>query len=301
MINWAKPDIAFIEECKSISAACRRFGSDTALPNIYLLSEKYNIETAVFNGAVLRRYNGKTANRSGYGFPICEDGTDIGGILHALAGDAHSRGVPLAFCLCDERQRGALDEYCRIDWQFTDDDSDYIYKRDSLALLSGKKLHRKRNHISAFGKIYDDAHYEPITPANAHDALAVAKKWLDERPDEPTAEELGEFDCITKALAGVSAIGLVGGILYVGSEPAAMTLASRISLSCVDVHYEKAWGEYAQNGAFTVINQMFAASDSIPCDYINREEDMGLPGLRTAKESYYPAFKLKKYYGVCKC
>ena len=167
--------------------------------------------------------------------------------------------------------------------------------------MSGKKLHRKRNHISSFSRIYDDVHFEELSPANAPDALAVAEKWLDERIGEPSADELGELDCIKKALAGMSVLGLSGGLLYVGNEPAAMTIVSRISASCADVHYEKAWGEYAQNGAFSVINRMFAASELIPCDYINREEDMGIPGLRTAKESYYPAFKLKKYYGECKC
>ena len=96
--------------------------------------------------------------------------------------------------------------------------------------------------------------------------------------------------------------GLFGGILYVGGSPAAMTMASAVSDICIDVHYEKAIGEYAENGAFTVINQCFAASeDAEGFEYINREEDMGIPGLRTAKESYYPAYKLRKFYGVFKC
>ena len=64
-------------------------------------------------------------------------------------------------------------------------------------------------------------------------------------------------------------------------------------------HNEKSYGEYAANGAFAVINQK--VSESVSCEYINREEDMGIAGLRTAKESYFPAFRVKKYYGVCKC
>lgn len=91
---------------------------------------------------------------------------------------------------------------------------------------------------------------------------------------------------------------LFGGILYAGGEPAAMTLASGISAVCVDVHFEKAVGAYAKNGAFAAVNQCFAASPAASAyEYVNREEDMGVEGLRRAKESYDPVYKVQKYYG----
>ncbi len=299
MINWAVPDLETIKKCAGICEKSRRFGSDTALANIYLLSRKYGTETAMYGGALLRYYNGSTPNRRGYGFPLCREGTDIGEILRELSADAERRGVPFSFCLCDERQTAELGRFFTVNASFTDDDSDYIYKRDTLAALSGRKLHRKRNHIGAFNRMYDDIRGESITSANAADALTVAQKWLEER--EPNAEELGEFDCIKTALNEMDALRMFGRLLYVDGIPAAMTLASRISDTCIDVHYEKAWGEYAANGAFAVINNMLASSPEADREYINREEDMGIEGLRTAKESYYPAFKLRKYYGVCKC
>lgn len=299
MIDWAAPDLGFIKNCAEICGKSRRFGSDTALANIYLLSRKYGTETALYGGALLRYYNGSTPNRRGYGFPLCPEGTDIRGIFDALAEDAVRRGVPLSFCLCDERQAAELGRFFTINASFTDDDSDYIYKRDSLAALAGRKLHRKRNHIAAFNRLYDDIRTERITGGNAADALTVAEKWLEER--EPAPDELAEFDSISTALRNMEPLGLFGLILYVDDVPAAMTLASHISDICTDVHYEKAWGEYAANGAFAVINNMLASSPEADREYINREEDMGIEGLRTAKESYYPAFKLRKYYGVCKC
>ena len=81
-------------------------------------------------------------------------------------------------------------------------------------------------------------------------------------------------------------------------RPVAFTLASILSSQCLDVHFEKAIGDYARDGAYAVINQRFASSEEASAyKYINREEDMELPGLRKAKESYRPAFKVKKYSG----
>ena len=73
-------------------------------------------------------------------------------------------------------------------------------------------------------------------------------------------------------------------------------MASAISKQAIDVHFEKAVGAFAAEGAFAAINQAFAASDAAaPYPYINREEDMGLEGLRQAKESYRPIKMIEKF------
>ncbi|MBO6232168.1 MAG: DUF2156 domain-containing protein [Ruminiclostridium sp.] len=298
MLKWITPDADSIHGGAWNDNRSRRFGSDSAPANIVLLSSKYDTKTALLDGALLRYYNGSKPNRRGYGFPLFSGDKDLGDIVAVLRDDAAERGVQFGFCLCDERQKAALDAVCRIDWNCTDDDSDYIYKTESLAALSGKKLHRKRNHINNFRKMYDDVRYSPLSESNAADALTVAQKWFEERSENVTADELYELESIRFALANTDKLGISGGVLYVGGVPAAMTAASQVSDAVTDVHYEKAWGEFAANGAFTVINQCFAAS--VTSEYINREEDMGIEGLRTAKESYFPAFKLKKYYGAYK-
>lgn len=91
---------------------------------------------------------------------------------------------------------------------------------------------------------------------------------------------------------------MMGGVLYVDGDPVAMTMASVLSSQCLDVHFEKATGVFAADGAFSVINQCFAASEEArEYTYLNREEDLGIAGLRKAKESYQPCLKLEKYYG----
>ena len=300
MLKWSSPDIEFITENSGILRSVKRAGSDTAPANIFLLAPKYDTKTAAQDGAVFRYYNGSKPNRRGYVFPIAPEPSDLPALIETLYRDASERGVPFEFCLCDERQKAALDSVCTIDWNCTDDDSDYIYKKESLASLAGKKLHRKRNHINNFMRVYDDIRYSPISRENSEDAVKIAELWLKER-ENADADELAEFGCIKLAAKNIDALGLVGGVLYVGSEPAAMTIASHITAQIADVHYEKSYGEYAENGGFTMINRLFSESLPEECDLINREEDMGIEGLRAAKESYFPAFKLKKYYGVYRC
>ena len=299
MLKWSRPDIELICGEAASYGRERCLGSDTAPANIFLLSGKYDIKTAVEKGVLFRYYNGSKPNRRGYGFPLYNEPRDFAELFDLMRSDAKERGIPLEFCLCDERQKAVIDSACYVEWKCTDDDSDYIYKRESLATLSGKKLHRKRNHINSFNKIYDDVEYKPLDATTRSDALAVAEQWLEERAEGASADERSEFCSIQLALENMEALKLFGGVLYVDGSAAAMTVASEINSTMTDVHFEKAVGEYAENGAFTVINRCLASSS--PSDHFNREEDMGIEGLRAAKESYYPAFKLRKFYGVCKC
>lgn len=272
-------------------------GSDTSHVNLYLLRGKYHIEVAEQEGIYFRRYAGESVNAQGYGFPLSAEPFDVGKAIAALRHDARERGEALRFCACDERQRKALDEVCAISWKSCAGDSDYIYKRESLAKLSGRKLHRKKNHVNHFWRLYPEAAYLPLTAERLPDALRVAKQWLDEHGEAETDAQ-DEWASIQEVVAHWERLGMMGGVLYVDGAPVAMTMASVLSSQCLDVHFEKAAGVFAADGAFSVINQCFAASEEAGAYiYINREEDMGIEGLQKAKESYQPCLKLEKYYG----
>ena len=90
-------------------------------------------------------------------------------------------------------------------------------------------------------------------------------------------------------------LGLEGLILYVGEQPVAVTMGSRLSEDTFDVHFEKAREDV--QGAYGAINRAFARylREKYPSlRYLNREDDLGLPGLRKAKLSYNPAFLVEK-------
>ncbi|MDE5897808.1 MAG: phosphatidylglycerol lysyltransferase domain-containing protein, partial [Treponemataceae bacterium] len=128
----------------------------------------------------------------------------------------------------------------------------------------------------------------------AADGLAVADSWFDENGGRGDADKEYERTIIRLAVGNAERLRLFGGVLYAEGRPAAMTLASAITKDTADIHFEKAAAPYARDGAYAVINKEFAASLA-QFRHINREEDMGLEGLRKAKLSYYPDILLEKF------
>lgn len=169
---------------------------------------------------------------------------------------------------------------------------DYIYLQNDLAALSGKKYHSKRNHISAFSKKHK-WWYEPITESNINAVRLCAERWYRENTFRADRHLFCEKNGVQIMLENMDRLGILGGAIYMGEEVAAFTLGSPVNSEVFDIHIEKALPEYAE--AYTVINREFALNALGGYKYINREDDMGLEGLRKAKLSYKPAILLEKY------
>lgn len=186
--------------------------------------------------------------------------------------------------------------------------SDYIYRTTDLAALSGKKYGKKRNHINQFKAKRTDYRFEPLTSGNLQDAREIEEKWLEEvlahdaaGANSAAGDDLKiEKEIIFFALENFERFGqssgMTGGLLYVDNKPAAFCVASLLSAAVTDVHFEKCLFEFARDGGYAVINNEF--SKSVKTEFINREEDLGIEGLRKAKLSYYPEEILEKYNGT---
>ncbi len=284
------------------------FGSDTSIANLFLLQEKYNTELKIQKNILFRYYYG-TENRTGYGFPLPMKNAPADWLKTALEyifEDAHTQNRAVAFCLITQEQKAQLDTCLAqnfpnksVAWKTNRDDCDYIYLRKNLAELSGSLFQKKRNHISRFNRIYGNNWEFKAYPDKdiAQDILAVSQKWYEEKHGETENVLRLEHESIERALQMHELLNLRGGVLYINGEPAAMTLATSISPDVLDVIYEKSIEEHEKNGAYAVINQQFAKR----CEsflYLNREEDMGVEGLRKAKLSYKPEMILDKFYGI---
>lgn len=200
--------------------------------------------------------------------------------------------------ICFWAQEGVrLDAFCAA---FADeyiiseerDAADYIYSRASLAALSGKKYHSKRNHISAFSKKYA-WHYEKITAENIAAVKSCAKNWYLENSDRSSASLKAERAGVELLLDKFEELPVRGGAIFCDGKAVAFTIGSPISGDTFDIHIEKALSGYAE--AYTVINREFAANELLGYEWINREDDMGLEGLRRAKLSYHPERLLRKF------
>lgn len=203
-------------------------------------------------------------------------------------------GVPVRFWA----QEGArFERFCAAfsdEYIFSErpDAADYIYLRDELADLPGKKFHGKRNHISAFSKKYD-WRYEPITAENLESIRSCAELWYQENEEKDSVYLSAEHTGLRLLLDGLVHLPVKGGAIFCGETAVAFTIGSEINSLTYDIHIEKALREYQE--AYSVINREFTKNELEGYKWINREDDMGLDGLRQAKLSYHPVKRLKKY------
>lgn len=167
------------------------------------------------------------------------------------------------------------------------DNFDYLYDREELAKLAGRKYHKKKNLVNAFINNYN---YEgkPLLEDFIPDAIWVLELWRNGR-DNP-----GDYLANKEALEKTEELQLCGGIYYVEGEPAAFTLGEELAHGkSFVIHFEKALGKY--KGIYQFVNQCFASILPEKYKFINREQDLGDPGLRQAKMSYQPVGFVKKY------
>lgn len=166
------------------------------------------------------------------------------------------------------------------------DNADYLYRYDTLANLAGKKLHAKRNHINRFLENHPDYQYEPINGKNWKECLALEHDWLTENDASKDKDKETEQMFIAYALEHRKSLGMKGGLLRVDGKVIAFTLGEPLTDDTFLVHFEKAYADI--QGSYAMINREFVRRELSGYAYINREEDMGIPGLRKAKLSYQP-------------
>ncbi|MBQ9239547.1 MAG: DUF2156 domain-containing protein [Treponema sp.] len=299
--TWREPtphdkDLLFKAANENAVMACT-----DSYANVILYRKKYETLVCSCGGLVLRKYHRleKTdrdiaENHILYGFPL---GTgDIRAAIDFLTHDAAAEGIPLAFPLLSAEQKLFLERKMPNHYTFTErrDDSDYLYLTKNLADLPGGKYHKKKNHISQFKRKYPEAEYRPITVENADDARRIEDEWYAANDGDADRDKRFEKEIIDEALALFDVLNLTGGILYVAGRPVAMTMGSPITEQVADVHFEKAVPGFDRDGAFAVINQLYAKTMT-QYEYLNREEDLGIEGLRKAKLSYHPDILLAKW------
>ncbi len=301
-------------------------GSDTTIANLFLLQKKYNTKFCIAEGIFFRYYHGNRLGRRGYGFPLPLKKTDSDYLTKALKlieKDASQNNRPIEFCLFTQEQKSKMTSTLHevfsdrnINWNTDRADSDYLYLQKKLSELPGSEYHKKKNHISKFYRKFENVFSFKKFPENKNgiDMIQVAEKWLEEKKQstkilnehaDTETEDLKKLDdekeSIKTAIENAELFGFKGGVLYIDNQPAGMTLASPISSDTLDIIYEKVILSVAKEGGYAAINQLFAntCKDYL---YLNREEDLGIEGLRKSKLSYHPDIILDKFYGkVEKC
>jgi hypothetical protein len=171
------------------------------------------------------------------------------------------------------------------------DNFDYVYLARDLAELTGKKYDGKRNRIRKFESGFDHA-YEGLQREHTEDCRRLLLRWFEEKGNgDPHMK--AEKDAILKALSMFDDLGLVGGVVKVAGRVEAFSIGMRLSDDTAVIQIEIA--NPAFPGLAQWINREFVRREWTAYRFINREQDMGMPGLRSAKLSYQPHHLVKKF------
>ncbi len=285
-------DKAWIEEV--LKDAGER-GIDYGFSAMYAWKRYYNTKVAEVCGCftALMEYEGEY-------YYECPSGGCVHEAVIELARDAEERGIKLTMLSTGGNDKETIEEYFPGLFEFTydRDSSEYIYDINDLADLKGRRFHGKKNHVNRFMKDHPDWRVEPITKDNVDICRQLDAEWHKENADAEGGESLPFEDLALKCCFDhIGEFELLGLILYVEDKPCAFTLGAMLPVGDeVDVMFEKAFRSV--EGAYAVINAEFAryVREIRPeVKYLNREEDMGLEGLRSAKESYHPVMMVEKY------
>ena len=174
---------------------------------------------------------------------------------------------------------------------------DYVYLAQDLINLSGRKFHGKKNHLNAFCREYPDAKYLPITEEIIPLCRAELDLWYKEHEHEHANLDnpfiyYGQA-AIHEIFDHFNDFNLKGGAILLDGRVVAFTFGERLNTDTAVIHVEKA--DPTIRGSYVAINQNFVAHEWADMTYINREEDLGIDGLRRAKESYQPVKLIEKF------
>lgn len=173
-----------------------------------------------------------------------------------------------------------------------EDAQDYVYNLEPQLTLSGKKMQKRRNHYNAFIKEYENQFiYKDLYEIDNNEILSLIDSWnvLHDDSESLTSERKGtEF-----ILENRDTLALLGGGIYINNELKAIIIASRLSKDTLEIHVEKAQKDI--RGLYIAILKHFLMAQNKEFKFINREDDMGLETLRTAKMNMHPCHKIKKY------
>jgi hypothetical protein len=172
------------------------------------------------------------------------------------------------------------------------DNFDYLYEAKKLMTFSGKKLHSKKNHYNAFTKTYNYEVVEINDERVINDVSNAAQKWYEET-DEKDIKLYYELLAIKNIVNNMNLLKLNGVAVYVDGKVAAFSIGESLSEELAVIHIEK--GDKNINGIYSFIAKTLIDKCFNNAEIINREQDMGIDGLRKSKMSYYP-LKLEKKF-----
>ena len=268
---------------------------DSVFLESFIWKEFYNVRYAIWEEKALlwlMEYNGKCFSA----MPLCKE-EDLPGAFGAIQQYFNEElGYPLVINLADEyavKYLNLPEEKYFVKEQ--EDSRDYLYLGESLRKLSGKKLHKKKNRLNVFLRQYEGRfEYRTLGCDDKDDMWKFLDRWRIQKGEDQEEHLDYEVRGIHDILRNCCELNIHMGGIYVDGRLEAFSVGSYNKIEDMAViHIEKANPEIP--GLYQAINQMFLLNEFPNVQWVNREDDMGLEGLRKAKMSYNPADFARKY------
>lgn len=297
MLDFAK--VKTIEDIQIISSYINRTDSHFSTenpPNFFIWQDAYPREYCVLNETLIVREHDEEGEIPLYYFkPI---GKDVEGAIKAIEKQCQENLEDLVFAnLTESEAKDFQKTFPTVEIGYDRGCSDYIYLGTDMASFVGRKFSGQRNHINKFKKLYGDYEYVEITKDNINVVTDFLQEFYKTRP-MTSESETQEQNKIFEFFENYHKFDLVGGYIVNHGKVVAMS-TGMIRGDMLFVTVEKALKSY--EGSYQVMVQEFAKHHiSEKVKYINREDDMGVEGLRKSKMQYQPIELLHKYYVVIK-
>ncbi len=264
--------------------------SEGVFMTMFIWNEYYNLSLAENGEFLFIRFDIKGKSPS-YFFPIGEG--DLEKAIDELSEYASERGEKLIFRLASRENMQKLKDLYgdRFSYKESRDSYDYVYLTEKMISLSGKKLHSKRNHLNYFLENYDYEYIKVTDKSLLDECAKKADSWVRAKEKNKNSFEAGAMNSYFE---NFFAFKQSGGVIKVSGEIVAMSFGEKLNDEMALIQIELADENY--RGSYQAINKLFCENEWKKLKYVNREEDMGIEGLRRAKESYQPEFLVEKYF-----
>ena len=295
MIEFKKLDPANKAAYDEYLLNCEQRGCEYNFANLYLWGRQ---KAAFLDDSLV--FFSQFNQKSVYLFPLCRG--DLKKTLDAIIHDARTRGIPCRLTSLTHDDCDKLEALYPGQFRIHHDRNtfDYIYAIEDLATLKGKKFQKKRNHLNRFKLQHPNYQLAPITDENTPAIKELLDRWYATRLEaDPPADFQMEQAAIYRALRHREELGMEGLVLSDNDQLLAMTLGSPLSQNTFDVQFEKAIDE----SAYVAMCSSFAGHlmQKYPnLRYLNREDDLGIEGLRKSKLAYNPVTLIEKHWACLK-
>lgn len=268
--------------------------SELSFTNLFAWRNKYNFEFAIIDD-FLWILNRTQEDKLYFSPPIGDYEKEYSKSIATLKKYLDSKNRPFIIKKADEEVKNKIIDVNGFSYKVCSnrDTFDYLYSFDALLHLNGKKYHKKKNRVNKFIRKYDNWTYERLDSFNKEACLALEEKWCTQRQCQKTPGLLYEKKAIQETIEQFEQLNCQGGLIRINGAVEAFIISERLNDDTLVIHFEK--GNTDFQCIYNIIFNQHLNNLKEMYQFINREQDLGIQGIRKSKMSYHPEKLIEKY------